>query len=299
MHLLKMSDLKKADIDDLIERAVYIKGRLKRGIRHSPLKTRTLGLIFEKPSTRTRVSFECAMMQLGGSTVFVSSADSQLGRGEPIKDTARVMSGYVDGVVIRTFGHERIEEFARYSSVPVINGLTDLHHPCQVLADIMTVVEKKGSYGGLKVAWIGDGNNVANSWIEAAGILGFELVLACPGGYEPDRGVLAGAGGNVKLGKTVEEAAKDADVLNTDVWASMGQEGEREKRLKAFRGYQINAKVLKLAKKDAVVMHCLPAHRDEEITDDVIEGPNSAVWQEAENRLHVQKAVLERLLGNK
>ncbi|MBI5599131.1 MAG: ornithine carbamoyltransferase [Deltaproteobacteria bacterium] len=299
MHLLKMSDLKKADIDGLIERAVYIKGRLKRGILYSPLKTRTLGLIFEKPSTRTRVSFECAMMQLGGSTVFVSSADSQLGRGEPIKDTARVMSGYVDGVVIRTFGHERVEEFARYSSVPVINGLTDLHHPCQVLADIMTVVERKGSYGGIKVAWIGDGNNVANSWIEAAGILGFELVLACPVGYEPQKDVLRGAGKSVKLGRTVEEAAKDADVLNTDVWASMGQEGEREKRLKAFRGYQINAKVLRLAKKDAVVMHCLPAHRDEEITDDVIEGPNSAVWQEAENRLHVQKAVLERLLGDK
>ncbi len=301
MNLLRILDLDKDAIDGLIERASSLKERHARGIPHNPLRGRVLGLIFEKSSTRTRVSFETAMYHLGGSAIFMSSADSQMGRGEPIKDTARVMSGYVDAVVVRTFGHDKIEEFARYSTVPVINGLTDSHHPCQVLADVLTMVEKKVTYEGLKAAWIGDGNNMANSWIEAAAVLGFELRLACPPGYEPDERIMkeAGAGPNIKLVKTVEEAASGADVLSTDVWASMGQEDEQEKREAAFRGYQINAGVLGLAAEDAIVLHCLPAHRGEEITDEVIEGPHSAVWDQAANRLHLQKAVLEWLLTEK
>ncbi|MBI5969550.1 MAG: ornithine carbamoyltransferase [Deltaproteobacteria bacterium] len=300
MNLLKLSDLTKSDIDVLLASAASLKARQKRGIPHQPLKGKTLGLIFEKSSTRTRVSFEVAMQQLGGTAIFISNKDSQMGRGEPIKDTARVMSRYVDGVVIRTFGQDIIEEFARYSAVPVINGLTDGHHPCQALADIMTVVEKKGGYRGMKVCWIGDGNNMANSWLEAAGILGFELRLACPKNYLPDSKILKNAKAaneNIHLVKTPQEAAKDADVLNTDVWASMGQEKEATARKKAFKGFTINAKILALANPDAIVLHCLPAHRGEEITDDVIEGANSAVWDEAENRLHIQKAILERLLA--
>ena len=303
MHLLTISALTKGDIDALLERAASLKERHRKGIPHNPLRGRTLGLIFEKSSTRTRVSFETAMYQLGGSAIFMSQKDSQIGRGEPIKDTARVMARYVDAVVIRTYGHEIIEEYAKYSGVPVINGLTDLSHPCQVLSDILTVVEKKGSYDGVRVSWIGDGNNMANSWIEAASILGFPLRLSCPRGYEPAREVLRRAkeaspvkAVNIEIVKTPEEAAKDADVLNTDVWASMGQEAEKEARTRAFRGFQINSKVLSLAKKDAIVMHCLPAHREEEITEEVMEGPNSVVWDQAENRLHMQKAILERLL---
>ncbi len=299
MHLLRILDLDKGEIDALIARAASLKERHARGIPHNPLRGRVLALIFEKSSTRTRVSFETAMYHLGGSAIFMSSADSQIGRGEPIKDTARVMSGYVDAVVIRTYGHDKIEEFARYSSVPVINGLTDSHHPCQVLADVLTIIEKKGAYDGIKVAWIGDGNNMANSWIEAAAILGFELRLACPPGYEPDGRILeeAGAGPNIKVVNSVEEAVRDVDVLCTDVWASMGQEDEQKKRESAFRGYQINSDVLGLAEKDAIVMHCLPAHRGEEITDEVMEGPNSVLWDQAENRLHLQKAVLEWLMS--
>jgi len=299
MDLLKISDFSAAEIDELITSGIRTKDRLKRGIPHTPLEGKVLGLIFEKPSTRTRVSFESAMYQLGGHTIFLSSTSTQIGRGEPIKDTARVMSGYVDGVMIRTFGHEIIEEFAEYSSVPVINGLTDMHHPCQVLADVMTITERKGGLKGIKVAWIGDGNNMANSWIEASAILGFELRIACPDGYCPDEDVLAWAkekGARIETCVTVKDAAQGVDVLNTDVWASMGQEEERVERLKVFEGYQINADILKLAKKDAMILHCLPAHRGEEITEEAIEGPNSAVWQQAENRLHVQKAVLERLL---
>jgi ornithine carbamoyltransferase len=301
MNLLTIADLKKEEIEGLIKRAAHLKDRAKRDIPHKPLRGKVLGLIFEKPSTRTRVSFEAAMYDLGGYTIFISHSDSQIGRGEPIKDTARVMSGYVDGVVVRTFGHAIIEEYARYSTVPVINGLTDLHHPCQVLADILTVVENKGTYKDLKVAWIGDGNNMANSWIEASSILGFELRLACPGGYHPDEVIFNKAktegSGKIEACRSVEEAATGADVLNTDVWASMGQEEQREKRLKAFKGYGINEKVLALAHKGAIVMHCLPAHRGEEITDGVIEGPGSVVWEQAENRLHIQKAILEMLLA--
>ena len=299
MHLLTIAELTKQEIDKLIEMAATGKARHKMGIPHNPLRGKTLGLIFEKSSTRTRVSFETAMYQLGGDAIFISQRDSQIGRGEPIKDTARVMSRYVDGIVIRTFGHEIIEEYAKYSTVPVINGLTDLHHPCQVLADILTIVEKKGGYEGVKVCWIGDGNNMANTWIEAAMVLGFELVLACPRGYWPHEGILKKAmeaNPKIRVTESVDEAAMNADVLNTDVWASMGQEEEAEARKKAFDGFQINSKLLGLAKKDAIVLHCLPAHRGEEITDEVMEGPQSAIWDEAENRLHIQKAILERLL---
>ncbi len=299
MNLLTIFDLKKEEIEGLVDRAASLKERHKKGIPHRPLLGKTLGLIFDKSSTRTRVSFETAMYQLGGNAIFLSQKDSQMGRGEPIKDTSRVMSRYVDAVVIRTFGHDIIEEYAGYSQVPVINGLTDLHHPCQVLADVLTMVEKKGKYNGVKVSWIGDGNNMANSWIDAAGRLGFELSLACPEGYFPDPSVLARAKAlnpGIRLTQNVDEAAAGADVLNTDVWASMGQEEEKDKRAKAFKGYQINSRVLGLAKKDAIVMHCLPAHRGEEITEEVLEGPNSAVWDEAENRLHIQKAILERLM---
>jgi len=299
MHLLTISDLKKQDVDALLERAASLKERHAQGIPHHPLMGKTLGLIFEKSSTRTRVSFETAMYHLGGDAIFISGRDSQIGRGEPIKDTARVMSRYVDAIVIRTFGHEILEEYARYSTVPVINGLTDSHHPCQVLADMLTVVEKKGSYEGIRAAWIGDGNNMANSWIEAASLLGFELSLACPEGYTPDPAVMdraAAAGALVSLAASVAEAADGADVLSTDVWASMGQEDESEKRREAFKGYCIDPGVLASASADAIVMHCLPAHRGEEISEDVLEGTNSVVWDQAENRLHMQKALLEWLL---
>jgi len=298
MHLLRVFDLEKRAIDELITMAASLKDRHKRGIPHQPLRGRVLGLIFEKSSTRTRVSFEVAMYHLGGSAIFLNPGDSQIGRGEPIKDTARVMSGYIDAVVMRTFGHDKLEEYAKYSTVPVINGLTDAHHPCQVLADILTVVEQKGGYEGMKVCWVGDGNNMANSWIEAAARLGFELRLACPPGYTPDKGLLSdvGAGDNIKVMDSVEDAVRGVDIINTDVWASMGQEAEQVKREAAFSGYQINKKLLGLAGKDAIVLHCLPAHRGEEITDDVIEGPQSLVWEQAENRLHMQKAILERLL---
>ncbi len=300
MDLLSIFELEKKVIEELIARAGALKERHKAGIPYNPLRGKTLGLIFEKPSTRTRVSFETAMSHLGGDAIFISHRDSQIGRGEPIKDTARVMSRYVDAVVIRTFGHETIEEYASFSTVPVINGLTDLHHPCQVLADLLTVVEKKGGLEGVKVAWIGDGNNMANSWIEASLRLGFELRLACPKGYEPSGEILkrvkSDKAARVTITTSVEEAVKGADVLNTDVWASMGQEEEQKKRVNAFKGFQINASVLKKAAKDAIVLHCLPAHRNEEITDEVIEGKQSAVWDQAENRLHIQKAILEWLL---
>ncbi|MFQ5465314.1 MAG: ornithine carbamoyltransferase [Thermodesulfobacteriota bacterium] len=302
MHLLKISDLTRGEIERLIERASTLKERHKKGIPYHPLRGKTLGLIFEKSSTRTRVSFEAAMYHFGGDAIFISQRDAQIGRGEPIKDTARVMSRYVDAMVVRTFGHEIIEEYAMYSTVPVINGLTDSHHPCQVLADLLTIVEAKGGLDGITACWIGDGNNMANSWIEAAARLGFSLRLACPKGYEPDGRLLEEAQsgvGTIELVDTPGEAARDADVLNTDVWASMGQEDESEKRAAVFEGYGINRETLALAGKDAMVMHCLPAHRGEEITDDVLEGPNSVVWDQAENRLHMQKAVLEWLLVEK
>lgn len=299
-HFLRLSDLSREELDGLLKRAVHLKTRHKDGIPYRPLIGKTLGLVFEKASTRTRLSFEAGMAQLGGLSIFISPKDSQMGRGEPVKDTARVMSRYLDAVVIRTFAHSIIEEFARYSDIPVINGLTDSYHPCQVLADLMTIIEKKGGYEGLSVCWVGDGNNMANSWIEAASILGFELRLACPQGYWPDAALLKAVGSRpgamIRMCEGVNEAAENAHVLNTDVWASMGQEDESIARRKSFMGYQINDAVLKIAAKDAIVLHCLPAHRGEEITEDVMEGRSSVVWDQAENRLHAQKAVLEFLL---
>ena len=295
-NLLSILDLKSDDIEELLQRASFLKERLKDGIPYRPLEGKTVGLIFEKPSTRTRVSFEVGVAQFGGNSVYLTPRDSQLGRGEPVKDTARVFSRYVDGVVIRTFGHNIIEDFASHSSIPVINGLTDLFHPCQVLSDLFSVSEKKGDIKNLKVAWVGDGNNMANSWINAAARLRFSLHIATPEGYEPDKGIVDNAlneSADINLHKNPEEAVKGADVVNTDVWVSMGQDGERRERLKAFKGFRLDDGLLKRAKKDCIVLHCLPAHRGEEITDGVMEGGASIVWDQAENRLHMQKAILE------
>ncbi len=298
---LALNAFSKKELDGLLDLALELKKKRKDGDKHRILKGKTLAMIFEKSSTRTRVSFEVGIYQLGGHGLFISSGTSQMGRGEPIKDTARTLSRYCDGIMIRTYGQEIVEELARYATIPVINGLTDLFHPCQIMADVMTVIEHKKGYKGLKFAWVGDGNNMANTWIEAAAIFGFDLALACPDGYLPDAKVLEWARSVAKSSIVVtddpREAVKDADVLNTDVWASMGQEQEQKAREKAFAGFQLNAETVGLAKKDCIVMHCLPAHRDEEITDEVIEGPNSVVWDEAENRLHIQKAIMARLMG--
>jgi len=299
-HFLALHDFSKAELDALITLAMELKAKQKQGIEHHLLKGKTLAMVFDKSSTRTRISFEVGIYQLGGHGLFISNRDSQMGRGEPIKDSARVMSRYCDGVMIRTFGQEIVEEFAKYSSVPLINGLTDLYHPCQIMADMQTVVEHKGGYEGLKFAWVGDGNNMANTWIEAAVIFGFDLALACPKGYEPDAKVMEWANskapGRIFLTTDPKEAVKGADVLNTDVWASMGQESEQKEREKAFAGYCLDDELMALAKPDAIVMHCLPAHRGEEISDSVIEGKNSVVWDEAENRLHIQKAIMATLI---
>jgi len=298
-HFLALNQFTKAELDNILALTAELKLRQKTGVEHQLLKGKSVALIFEKSSTRTRVSFEVGVYQLGGQPLFISSATSQMGRGEPIKDTARTIARYCDGVMIRTYGQEIVEEFAAYSSVPIINGLTDKFHPCQIMADIFTVMEHKGGYEGLKYAWIGDGNNMANTWIEAAAIFGFELRLACPQGYEPDAGVLAwakGKGAKLLLTTDPREAVAGADVVNTDVWASMGQEAEQKEREKAFAGYCLDDTLLSLAKPDCLVLHCLPAHRGEEITDAVIEGKNSVVWDEAENRLHVQKAIMASLI---
>jgi ornithine carbamoyltransferase len=266
-----------------------------------PLLGKSVAMIFEKASTRTRVSFEVAVHQLGGYPIFISSADSQMSRAEPIPDTARVLSRYVDGIVIRAYRHQDIEDLANWASVPVINALTDLAHPCQVLADLFTIVEKGRSLKGLVVAYIGDGNNVANSWVNAAGVLGFELRIACPKGYEPaDRflaDALAGHNGNIMVGRDPEEAASGAQVLYTDVWVSMGQDAEAKEKREKFQGYQVNHDLIKKADPQALIMHCLPAHRGEEITAEALEGDHSVVFDQAENRLHVQKALLEILLA--
>ena len=264
-----------------------------------PLAGKTLAMIFMKASTRTRVSFEVGTFQLGGHALFLSPRDVQLGRGEPIADTARVLSRYVDGIMIRTFAHQDVEELAKYAEVPVINGLTDMLHPCQILADLLTVRQYLGTWEGKKVAWIGDGNNMANSWINAAYRLGFELALACPEGYEPADHLLARAqkSAKVTLTRDPKEAIAGAHVVNTDVWASMGQEDEQKKRERDFAGYTVDAAMMRRAAKDAIFLHCLPAHRGEEVTADVIDGPQSCVWDEAENRLHVQKAIMAALIG--
>ncbi len=300
-HFLALHDYTKDELDAMLALAADLKAKQKGGVPHKFLAGKSVALIFEKASTRTRVSFEVGVFQLGGHPLFMSSGTSQMGRGEPIKDSARVMARYCDGVMIRTFGQEIVDEFAKYSDVPVINGLTDLFHPCQIMADLQTVIERKKSYEGLVFAWVGDGNNMANTWIEAAAIFGFELRLACPAGYEPDRSVMAWAEvkapGLISLSADPRVAVAGADVINTDVWASMGQEAEQKEREKAFAGYCLDDALLAMAKPDCVVLHCLPAHRGEEISDSVIEGKNSAVWDEAENRLHIQKAIMATLIG--
>ena len=274
--------------------------RMRRGeYRKQPLAGKTLAMIFMKSSTRTRVSFEVGAWQLGAHALFLSPRDVQLGRGEPVADTARVLSRYVDGIMIRTFAHAEVEELASHADVPVINGLTDLLHPCQVLADVLTVRQHLGGWEGKKVAWIGDGNNMANSWINAAYRLGFELALACPEGYDPDPAILARASGaaNVTLVRDPREAVQGAHVVNTDVWASMGQEEEQAQRERAFAGFQVDGALMRRAADGAIFLHCLPAHRGEEVTAEVIDGPQSRVWDEAENRLHIQKAIMAALMG--
>ena len=297
-HLLKLSDLSEKEIVEILNLADQLKYEKKNGIKHHLLKGKTLGLIFEKSSTRTRVSFEVGMYDLGGNALFLSSRDLQIGRGEPVQDTARVLSRYLDGIMIRTFAQSEVEDLAKYGSIPIINGLTDYCHPCQVLADLMTIREHKGTLAGRKMCYIGDGNNMTNSIIVGCIKMGMEVAVACPKGYEPDADIMAWA---TKTGKftctdNVFEAAKDADVLYTDVWASMGQEAEAEERKKIFKGYQINADVMSVAKNDAMVMHCLPAHRGEEITEDVLEAHANEIFDEAENRLHAQKAVLVKCM---
>ncbi len=295
--LLAVTDLSRDEVLRLFELA----RRMKTGAyRETPLAGKTLAMIFAKSSTRTRVSFEVGTYQLGGHALFLSARDIQLGRGEPIPDTARVLSRYVNGIMIRTFDHAEAVELARCATIPVINGLTDLSHPCQVLADLFTVGEALGGWDGKRVAWVGDGNNMANSWLEAAQVLGFELRLACPEGYEPNRAIFEraqAASACVLVTDLPEEAVEGAHVVNTDVWASMGQEAEAEARRNAFRGYTVDAALMKLAAPEAIFLHCLPAHRGEEVSAAVIEGPQSRVWDEAENRLHVQKALLATLLG--
>jgi ornithine carbamoyltransferase len=302
--LLTVNDLAPGEIEKLLDRAVRLKNALKDGTPHRTLEGKSLGMIFEKSSTRTRVSFEVGMYQLGGQALFLSPNDLQMGRGEPIADTARTLSRYLNGVMIRTFAHSIAEELARYASIPVINGLTDLHHPCQALADLLTIREKRGRLEGLTLAYIGDGNNVAHSLIEACAKTGMRINLACPKGYEPGRSIVAGAaavagatGSCVSITHDPNQAVRDADVVYTDVWASMGQEKEHAERLKAFAGFQVNAELMRKARPDALAMHCLPAHRGEEISSEVIDGPRAAVFDQAENRLHVQKAVMELLIA--
>jgi len=296
---LCLTDWKRTDLDAIFALAADLKARQARGEAHPLLAGKTLAMLFEKSSTRTRVSFEVGMVQLGGHALFLSSGTTQMGRGEPIRDTARVMARYCDGIMIRTYSQAAVEELAHWSTVPVINGLTDLYHPCQLMADLFTVAEHKGDFAELKYCWIGDGNNMANSWINAAAVFGFELRVATPGDYQPDAQVMARArqlGARIHYTDDPREAAAGADVLNTDVWASMGQEDEAEKRRQAFAGFQIDADLLQLAAGDAIVLHCLPAHRGEEITDEVIESSQSVVFDEAENRLHVQKAIMATLM---
>ena len=301
-HLLKMLDLTKEEIIDILNLADQLKYENKNGIEHKVLKGKTLGMIFQKSSTRTRVSFETGMYQLGGQALFLSNRDLQIGRGEPVQDTARVLSRYLDGIMIRTFEQKEVEDLAEYGSIPIINGLTDFCHPCQVLADLMTIREFKGQFEGLKMCYIGDGNNMANSLIVGGLKVGMSVSVACPEGYRPDPEVLEFTkqyGDKFFMTDKPAEAAKDADVLFTDVWTSMGEEAETEKRKVAFAGYQINDEIMALAKPDAMVQHCLPAHREEEITEKVFEAHADEIFEEAENRLHAQKAVMVKVMGNK
>ncbi|MBR2023420.1 MAG: ornithine carbamoyltransferase [Clostridia bacterium] len=298
-HLLKLMDLSAKEITEILNEADQLKFEKRNGIQHHLLKGKTLGMIFEKSSTRTRVSFEVGMYDLGGNALFLSSRDLQIGRGEPVQDTARVLSRYLDGIMIRTYAQKEVEDLAKYGSIPVINGLTDYCHPCQVLADLMTIREYKGGFTGNKLCYIGDGNNMTNSLIVGGIKMGMEVSVACPKGYEPDAELMKWANENGKFTCTddVLKAAEGADVLYTDVWASMGQEAEAEARKKIFAGYQINYNVMKVANDKAMVLHCLPAHREEEITAEVFEAHAQEIFDEAENRLHAQKAVLVKCLG--
>lgn len=300
-HLLKLLDLKESEILDILNLADQLKYEKKNGIEHKYLEGKSLGMIFQKSSTRTRVSFETGMYQLGGQALFLSPRDLQIGRGEPIEDTARVLSRYLDGIMIRTFAQQEVEDLAKYGSIPIINGLTDFAHPCQVLADLMTIREYKGEFDNLKLTFVGDGNNMANSLIVGCLKVGMQVAIACPYDYRPDATVIKFAekyGDKFTIAPDVMKACKDADVIYTDVWASMGQEGEAEKRKQAFKGYQVNAETMSVAKKDAMVLHCLPAHRGEEITAEVLEG-HPEIFDEAENRLHAQKAVMVKLMADK
>lgn len=297
-------DLSREQMEELLTDACDMKERQKRGVSDQPLRGRTAGLLFDKPSTRTRVSFEAAMNQLGGLPMFINAKDTQINRDEPIADTARVLSRYLDVLVIRTFSQDLLTEFADNADIPIINALTDLYHPCQILSDLQTVIEEKGGIGNLEnldIAWVGDGNNVAHSWIEAAAILGLKLVLACPKGYHPSEKVLSRAvkegHGRISVVEDPKEAVKNADVIYTDVWASMGQESESRARKKLFAGFTVDDDLVARAKEDVIVMHCLPAHRGEEITHEVMEGPRSVVWDQAENKLHMHKAVLNAVIN--
>ncbi len=302
---LTLNEFGADELRGVLARAIELKAIRARGETCHSLRGQVLGMIFEKASTRTRVSFEVGMFELGGHAVFLQAAGSQIARGEPIEDTARVLSGYCSAILMRTFEHDRLETLATWSTVPVLNGLTDLYHPCQIVADLQTVMERRGDIAGCRYAWIGDGNNMAHSWINAATILGLELVLACPAGYGPDPALLAQAearmkesgSGSIKVVSDPAEAAAGSHVISTDVWASMGQEEETTQRQAAFAGYCIDQKLVDQASDDAMILHCLPAHRGEEISAEVLEGPQSAVWQQAENRLHAQKAILEAIVG--
>lgn len=298
-HLLKLADLSQSDILDILNLADQLKYETKHGIEHHHLKGKTLGMIFQKSSTRTRVSFETGMYQLGGQALFLSNRDLQIGRGEPVEDTARVLSRYLDGIMIRTFEQKEVEDLAEFGSIPIINGLTDYCHPCQVLADLMTIREYKNSFDGLKFCFIGDGNNMANSLIVGAIKMGMECAIACPDDYKPDAEIMKWAqeNGNFTCSSNIFECAKNADILYTDVWASMGQEEEKAEREKIFKDFQINDNVMAAANEGAMVLHCLPAHREEEITAKVFEEHAAEIFDEAENRLHAQKAVLVKLLG--
>ncbi|VAW89911.1 Ornithine carbamoyltransferase [hydrothermal vent metagenome] len=295
-HFLTLMDFTADELDGLINRAIELKAMHRRGEIYEPMKNKVLGMIFEKSSTRTRVSFEAGTAQFGGHAIFLSPRDTQLGRGEPIEDSARVLSSMVDIIMIRTFEHEKIERFAEYSQVPVINALTDMYHPCQLLADMQAYIEQRGSIKGRTVTWIGDGNNMCHSYINAARQFGFKLNIATPVGYEPDGTLVAAAGNAVTLSHDPQIAATDSDLIVTDVWASMGQEEEQQAREATFADFQVNEALMQLAEPDALFMHCLPAHRGEEVSAAVIDGPQSAVWNEAENRLHAQKALMEFLL---
>jgi ornithine carbamoyltransferase len=298
-HFLTLMDLSPAELNTLIKRAAELREMQHNGELYQPFKGKVLAMIFEKSSTRTRVSFETGMAQLGGHALFLSPRDTQLSRGEPIPDTAKVISSMVDIVMIRTFGHDLIESFAANSSVPVINALTDSYHPCQLLADIQTFEQHRGSIAGKTVAFVGDGNNMCHSYINAAEQFGFHLNIACPEGYGPDEAIVLKAGDSVTLMRDTQSAAEGADLITTDVWASMGQEDEQKKRETAFRNFQVNDQVMAAANRDAIFMHCLPAHREQEVSASVIDGAQSVVWDQAENRLHAQKALLEFLLTQK